>query len=122
MRFLLDANVPRSVLELLLHHGYQADHVIDLGMSSAVDVDIARHARKLEATLISRDLDFADIRVYPPGDHFGIVILRLPDDMVAKEIVAVFDRFLRNLGDLQRLCGRLAIVEQNRFRLRPSLT
>lgn len=90
-------------------------------MSSTTDADIARHAGKLEATLISRDLYFADIRSYPPGDHFGIIVLRLPDDMVAKEIAKVFDRFLLTLNDPQHLCGRLAIVEQNRFRLRPSL-
>ena len=121
MRFLLDANVPRSLIQLLLRHGHDVDHVVDIGMGNSADDEIAQHAKRINATLISRDLDFADVRRYPPSQHAGIVVLRLPDDMVAKEIVEVFDRFLLILGDPQRLCGRLAIVERNRFRLRPSL-
>lgn len=29
--------------------------------------------------LITQDLDFSDVRQYPPGTHHGILLVRLPD-------------------------------------------
>jgi len=71
--------------------------------------------------LITRDLDFSDIRRYPTGDYNGIVVLRLPDDAVAAEIVGVIERFVREHRYLDALPGRLAIVEPDRVRFRPPI-
>jgi predicted nuclease of predicted toxin-antitoxin system len=121
MRFLLDANIPRSVLELLLQQGHLAEHVIDTDLASADDDAIAKHAAKTDATLITRDLDFSDVRRYSPQATAGIVVLRVRDDMIASDIAKVFARFLLALGDVENLRSRLAIVESERFRLRPAL-
>ncbi|MHB8815873.1 MAG: DUF5615 family PIN-like protein [Steroidobacteraceae bacterium] len=53
------------------------------GLGTAPDEVIAERARSTQAALITRDLDFADVRRYPPSDYHGIMILRLPDDAVA---------------------------------------
>lgn len=83
MRFLLDANIPRSVLELLLRQGHQAQHVIDTDLVKATDDAIAIRAIADGLTLVTRDLDFADVRRYPPDATPGIVVLRVADDMAA---------------------------------------
>jgi hypothetical protein len=68
-----------------------------------------RHARETQAALITRELDFADVRRYPPEQHAGIVVLRRPDDAVAFEIVNVLVRFTRNpLFTIQLAGGSLS--------------
>ena len=61
-------------------------------------------------------LDFADTRKYPPGTHAGIVVFRLQDQRwrVLQNPV----RRLIESGLLERLHGRLAIVDENRIRTR----
>jgi hypothetical protein len=61
------------------------------------------------------------VRRYAPEEHFGIVVLRLPDSAVAQEIVFVLERFLRERVLVNSLPGRLAIVEVERVRFRPPL-
>lgn len=120
MRFLIDANLPRSTIALLtdLGHGVEFARV---GMAAATDWDIAARARLTGAALLTRDLDFADIRRYPPEDYAGIVALRPPDDATAREILSVIERFIGQPTFLAALQGRLAIVEQHRVRFRPAL-
>jgi hypothetical protein len=78
-------------------------------------------ARATRAALVTRDLDFADVRQYPPEHYEGIVVLRLSDDAVASEIAAAVRRFVSADDFLRELRGRLAIVEHDRVRFRPPL-
>ena len=48
-------------------------------------------------------------------------MLRLPDGVIAKDIVRVTERFLRDATFVGNLAGRLAIVEHDRVRFRPAL-
>jgi predicted nuclease of predicted toxin-antitoxin system len=122
MRFLIDANLPRAVIAVVQSLGHQAEFARDIGLASATDEQIAKHALQYSAALLTRDLDFADIRQYPPDQYSGIVVLRLPDIAVAEEIAAAVNRFLSVPGFIASLAGRLAIVEGDRVRFRPPLT
>lgn len=90
-------------------------------MANSPDEAIAARARDTQAALVTRDGDFGDVRRYPPEQYTGIVVLRLADDAVASEIVNVLERFVSNSHFLERLPGRLAVVEHNRVRFRPPL-
>jgi hypothetical protein len=70
--------------------------------------------------LVTRDFDFADIRNYPPSEYAGIVVLWLPDDSTAEQIVKLLETFVSREDWLARLSGRLAIVEVWRVRFRPA--
>lgn len=121
MRFLIDANLPRSALPLLRRLGHEAQHVRDLGLGAAPDEQIAAHARASASVVLTRDLDFSDIRRYPPANHAGLIVLRLPDDAVVEEILRVVERFLSDAEFVSHLPGRLAVVEPSRVRFRPPL-
>ena len=71
--------------------------------------------------LLTRDLDFANIHAYPPADYPGIVVLRLPDDAIAAQIVSALDRFLRKTDLVNQVPQHLVIVEPSRVRFRPPL-
>jgi predicted nuclease of predicted toxin-antitoxin system len=89
-------------------------------MRSAPDHIVAAHAQRNRQALITRDFDFADIRNDPPADYAGIVVLKLPDDATAPQVVRLLETFLRREDWLARLTGRLAIVESWRVRFRPA--
>ena len=111
MRFLVDANLPRLVVPLLRSLGHRVEFARDIGLAAAPDRDIAARARLTGAVLLTRDLDFANVRQYPPEDYPGLVVLRLPDDATADVIAGVIERFVREPTFLAASSGRLAIVE-----------
>jgi len=121
MRFLVDANMPRSTLALLASLGHCGEHARDIGLGHAPDAEIAAHARSVGASIITRDVDFANIRNYPPHQFDGIVFLRMPDDAVAQTIVNLLERFLKQTELATRLPGHLVILESSRVRFRPAL-
>jgi len=121
MRFLVDANMPRSTLALLTGFGHTSEHARDIGLGQAADSRIAAHARSTGAALLTRDLDFADIRHYPPADYHGILVLRMPDDAVAQTIVNLLARFLKQTELAAQLPGHLVILQRDRVRFRPAL-
>lgn len=121
MRFLLDANMPRRCMDVVQRHGHQAEHARDIGMGRAPDSQIAAYAKAQGMVLVTRDLDFADVRRYRPDDYHGLLVLRLPDDAVAEEIADILERFCRHEPWLLSLSGRLCILEQARVRFRPPI-
>jgi predicted nuclease of predicted toxin-antitoxin system len=121
VRFFLDANMPRSAVSALSKLGHEVEFSRDIGMANERDEVIAARARETGAVLVTRDLDFADVRRYPPEQYAGIVVLRLPDDAIASDIVNVLERFASNPRFTTDLAGRLAVVEENRVRFRPPL-
>jgi predicted nucleic acid-binding protein len=118
VRFLVDASLPRSGAPRLRQIDHDAVDVRDIGMRSATDGVIAVHARVNRLALITRDVDFADIRNYPPSEYAGIVVLRLmPPPLRSWNC---WRGFVRREDWLARLPGRLAIVEPTRARFRPA--
>jgi predicted nuclease of predicted toxin-antitoxin system len=120
VRFLVDASLPRSAAVVLRQLGHEAVDVRDIAMRDADDDVIAAHARRNRQTLVTRDFDFANVRNYPPADYAGIVVLELPNDAAASQVLKLLERFARREDWLARLNGRLAIVELWRVRFRPA--
>lgn len=121
MRFLVDANLPRSAAGAIRSLGYEAVDVRDVGLGAAEDKQVAAYARQHTLTLITRDFDFSDIRNYPPADFAGIIVLELADEAVTTNVIGALESFLAQPELLAQLPGRLAIVESWRVRFRPPL-
>lgn len=66
--------------------------------------------------LITFDLGFGDVRVYPPSEHAGIVLLRLRDQQPDATLQALRD--LLATRDLADLPHRLTVVTEDRVRVR----
>lgn len=64
---------------------------------------------------VTLDLDFANIRTYPPDEHPGLIVLRLARQD-KPHVVDVFRRTLKAV--VHELLGRLWIVEERRIRIR----
>jgi predicted nuclease of predicted toxin-antitoxin system len=63
MRFLIDAQLPPALCRWLEARGHQAEHVFELGMGGASDLDIASYVETASAVLISKDEDFLLLRL-----------------------------------------------------------
>jgi len=120
VRFLIDADLPRSTKPLLEKYGHEAIDVRDIGLRYAKDPVIARQAQDQQACLVTGDFGFADLRNYPPENYYGLVVFELPRDAGAKFILGLIASFVQQTAILARLPGRLAIVEAGRIRLRPA--
>jgi predicted nuclease of predicted toxin-antitoxin system len=119
VRFLIDADLPRSLAEHCRSFGHEADDVRDLAMRSAPDPEIARRARSTGSCLITGDFGFADIRNYPPQDYHGLIVVQVPASGTSRTILTMLTPLLRDGVLLSLLPGRLAIVDPSRVRLRP---
>jgi len=119
VRFLVDADLPRSTKDLVQRYGHEAADVREIGLGSAKDPEVATYAQVQRACLITGDFGFADIRNYAPESYAGIVVLDLPRNATASFILRLIEDFLQQTDVLSRLEGRLAIVEPGRIRLRP---
>ncbi len=112
----IDENLPREALELLGGAGYEASSVLGQSMGGAPDSDVASACRREQRALLTLDVDFADIRTYPPEEYHGLIVLRLKrQDKV--HVVDVIKRLLPAL-ETEPLAGRLWIVEEEHIRIR----
>lgn len=118
MRFLIDADLPRSTKELLENRGHEGIDVRDIGLGSAKDQEIIAYAQNKELAFITGDFDFSDIRNYPPNQYFGLVVLKIPKNATAKFILKLVESLLIQKEIIERLPGKLAIVEFGYVRIR----
>ena len=76
MLFKIDESMPTSLAPLLAGLGHDAHHVEDEGLRAKMDPIVAAAARAEGRILLTLDVEFADIRKYPPGSHPGVVLFR----------------------------------------------
>ena len=113
MRAKLDENLPVEAAELLRTAGWECDSVYDEGLSGADNPDVAAACQAGARVLFTLDLDFADIRAYPPSEYVGIVVLR-PTEPSRRQILQLVSRVLPVLS-AEWMEHRLWIVEPRAF-------
>jgi predicted nuclease of predicted toxin-antitoxin system len=118
MKFLLDANMPRSSAIILRRLGHDAVEVRLVLPAGASDASVAAYAKTQALALVTRELRLCRHPQLSPGDYFGLLVLDLPDDATAPQVTNALEAFLRNEDLLGRLPKQLAIVELWRVRFR----
>ena len=116
MRFKLDENLPIRLKSQFTESGHDAVSVLDQGMGGATDSALASACVTEQRILVTLDLDFADIRTYPPGQHPGIVVVRLASQ-TRHDILRVGASLIEALSNSSPQ-GQLWIVEGSRIRIR----
>jgi predicted nuclease of predicted toxin-antitoxin system len=115
-RFKLDENLPRDAQVLLLAAGHDAHTVNDELLAGGPDSKIFDVCLNEDRVLVTLDLDFADIREYPPSGHRGIWVLR-PETQSIENTLSALRGALALIGK-EPTTSRLWIVEPSRVRIR----
>ena len=116
MRAKLDENVPIEAAELLRAAGWNCDTVHDEGLGGAEDPRVGAACQMEGRALFTLDLDFADIRAYPPSEYVGIVVFR-PAEPSRRHVLQMLARVLPVLA-AHWVDHQLWIVEPDRVRVR----
>jgi len=115
-RFKLDENLPRDAHTLLADAGHDAHSVTEEALGGGSDHSVIEACLNENRVLVTLDLDFADIRLYPPSSHHGIWVLR-PMTQSVENIVSTLRGALSLLA-AEPIEKRLWIVEPGRVRIR----
>jgi predicted nuclease of predicted toxin-antitoxin system len=116
----LDENLSRQLKVPLSQRGHDVSTALEEGLLGKIDVEVGAAAKSEDRMIFTLDLDFADLRRFPPGSHPGVVLFR-PRSMGPLAVNQFVLRFAQQT-ELSELARCLAIVEPHRIRVRrPSL-
>jgi len=115
--FFLDENIPKSLVETIKKLGFEAEHARDVGLGGCSDIKIAEYAKKRNAILITKDLEFGSLIIYSKNSHYGLIVIRLPHFYTSNQIVKIMNRFLSNIN-VEILINSIVILEIARYRIR----
>jgi predicted nuclease of predicted toxin-antitoxin system len=116
MKLKLDENLSRHLKPLLINQGYDTLTTADENLLSRPDTEIARAAAAEQRMLLTLDVQFADLRKYPPGSHPGIILF-CPLSLGPLWVNRFVADFMQS-ADLGALAGCVAVVEPSRVRVR----
>jgi predicted nuclease of predicted toxin-antitoxin system len=116
MRGKVDENMPIESAGVLRTAGWECDTVLDEGLGGAEDPDVAARCQADGRVLFTLDMDFADIRAYPPSAYVGIVVFR-PVKPSRDSVLAMLQQLIPVLTS-EWAEHRLWIVEPGRVRIR----
>lgn len=116
MKLKLDENLSRHLKHALaaLHHDVLT--VADQGLLSKSDIVVAETAGNEGMMLLTLDLEFGDLRKYPPGHHPGIILFR-PRSFGPLAVNRFVEEFVRDT-DLELLDRCVVVVDPSRVRVR----
>ncbi|MFC1674907.1 DUF5615 family PIN-like protein [Candidatus Omnitrophota bacterium] len=112
MRFLVDENVRKEVVDFLISGG----HDTLTAASGAKDEEIARIAKEAKRIILTHDQHFADILMYPPEQYSGIIRIKIHPP-TSQAIINALKYFLPQISP-DKLDKKLVILEEEGFRLR----
>lgn len=117
MNAVIDEDLPRSLGTTLSQIGFIVFDIRDHGLRGFSDDKIFLYAQKQNAVLFSADLGFSNTLHFPLGRHYGICILRFPNEMKVETINKIVEKFLRKLKpfDYQE---NLIIISPAKLRIR----
>ena len=116
LRFKLDENLPQRIEFALRDIGHDVETALSEGLAGASDPDLLAACIAEDRVLVTLDLDFADIRAYPPGSHRGVWVLRPPNQAFGNVLIAVLAGV--KLTAVERTADQLWVIDEKRVLIR----
>lgn len=119
MQIKVDEDLPYAITLLLRQRGYpDTRSVVEQRMGGWKDPILWEAVQDEGRFLVTADKGFADARIYPPGKHAGVLLLR-PDADGIGPVVDLIEQVL-TATDLTSLRGSLAVASSQGLRVRRS--
>jgi len=90
VKFLVDNQLPPALAQYFRKRGFDCQHVLDVGLSKALDVEICRYAEAQERIIVSKDEDFFYLASHSKS-KVRLLWVRLVNCRTAA-LLAAFDR------------------------------
>jgi predicted nuclease of predicted toxin-antitoxin system len=116
MRFLADVGLSPRIVEWLRTEGHDAIHLQEQHLERLADPAIFRKAIEEQRTLLTFDLDFAEIVALSQGGEASVVLFRLKNTRPAF-VLSRLATVLAESGHLLR-AGVIITLEDSRHRIR----
>jgi predicted nuclease of predicted toxin-antitoxin system len=119
MKLLIDECVLGKTARLLKENGFSIITVQELGKASATNGTVIDIAKRKKAVIVTNDLDFANLILYPLGSHEGIIVLRPRLDTI-EAINDVHNVLVRLLKEVKPsvIEQSLVIIDRNKYRIK----
>jgi predicted nuclease of predicted toxin-antitoxin system len=115
MRIKLHENMPVRISAALNAMGNDVETVYSEGLSGAKNDVVWAASQDEQRLLITRDLDFSDIRRFQPGLHHGIILARLRTpgrEVLFQRIVELY-----KTEDIEKWAGCFVVVTDHKIRI-----
>ncbi len=112
----LDENLSRHLRQALCDLQHDATTAAEEDLLSQPDTAVAATAKDGGRILLTLDIEFGDLRKYPPGTHPGVVLFR-PRSFGPATVNRFVEEFVRST-DLRLLIGCVVVVDPTRVRVR----
>jgi len=112
MRFLIDENVRLEIAEFLRNEG----HDIKTIPSGIENSEVIRLAQKEQRILLTHDIHFSNILLYPPKQYSGIIRIKIHPPLVDKIVSAL--KYLLSKTSPEEFDKKLFVLEKDNFRIR----
>jgi predicted nuclease of predicted toxin-antitoxin system len=116
VRFLVDMNLSPAIADGLRSLRFDAVHVRDVGLARASDEEIFRFAAGERRTIVTADLDFADIVAASGIDVVSVILLRLRNTSPSRGLARL--EAVLSLVAEPLATGAIVIVSEDRIRIR----
>jgi predicted nuclease of predicted toxin-antitoxin system len=116
MKLKLDENLSRHLKPILIGLDYDILTAADENLLSRPDTEIASAARNEHRMVLTLDIEFADLRKYPPGSHPGVILFR-PLSLSPLSVNAFITDFIGRTN-LEKLAACVAVVDPVHIRIR----
>jgi predicted nuclease of predicted toxin-antitoxin system len=116
VRFLLDQGVPRSVVTALRGLGVDATHATDVGMATALDHELMKHARSEQQVVVTLDADFHALLALANAASPSVVRVRI-EGLRGTEFAALIVQVIA-LCEADLRVGAMITVDERRIRVR----
>ncbi len=118
MHIKVDEDIPPVASIWLQERGYEASTVVDQGMGGWQDDPLWQAVQADQQFLLTADKGFGDIRLYSPGSHAGVLLLRPNEDGI-RPVLNLLKMVLAQV-DLVQLTGTVAVATPRGLRIRRS--
>ena len=116
IKILLDQGLPRSAAGLLRQQGWDALHVGDVGLATASDQTILKHAQQQGSAVITLDADFHALLAVSGASAPSVVRLRI-EGLKGSELAALLIRVWDRAG-VALTRGAIATVTPTSIRIK----
>jgi predicted nuclease of predicted toxin-antitoxin system len=83
MKLFADECVYQKTVASIKEWGHDIITAREVELTGKSDNEILEYAVKERRVLITADLDFSNVRHYPPSDHWGIIVLKIKPSILS---------------------------------------